>query len=331
MKMIRRYLASGFGLLVSVSALFWLARQFDFADLTSALNQLDLALLAPVPLFIFFSFAVRAQRWRLLVEHQPPIRFWPSFSALMIGYLLNNILPARAGDVARALELGKSERMSRTKVFATLVTERTGDLVATLVLLALVLLSYPALPEWLQKGGIVVAVLAACAVSLLVFAHTTGRRWIPLLVGLVAHRLPETLGNKLGQMTISALEGIAGMFRPARAAGFLLLTGVSWAVEVGMVYMIAAAVGLPLALGNALFVLLVLALGSMMPSSPGFVGTYEFFGVTALSLIALQGPLALAFIVLLHLLTLVGSTAIGVVCLLLRKRSPQSYEDASTP
>jgi uncharacterized protein (TIRG00374 family) len=219
------------------------------------------------------------------------------------------------------LELGKTEQMSRTKVLATLVTEKTVDLVATLVLLALVLLSFPALPEWLKKSGIAVTLLATCAVSLLVLAHTTGRRWIPSMVRLVAHRLPEKVGSKAGQMMISALDGIAGMFHPTRAAGFLLLTGLLWVIEVGVVYVIAAAAGLPLPLGNALFVLLVLALGSMMPSSPGFVGTYEFFGVTALALVGVQGGPALAFVVLLHVLTLLGSSLIGAACFMFRQQA----------
>lgn len=322
MKLIRRHLPAVLGLLISASALFWLTQQFNFAELTDALQQVDLLILAPVPVLILMSFAMRAQRWRLLVDHQPQVRFWPSFSALMIGYLLNNILPARAGDVARALELGRSEKMSRTKVFATLVTERTVDLVTTLSLLAAVLLGYPALPEWIKKAGILIALLSITAMSLLVLAHTTGRRWIPRLVAMLAQWLPEAIQTKLDQMVMSALEGIAGMFRPSHAVGFLLLTGIIWTIEVVMVHIVATSAGLPLALGNALLVLLVLAMGSMVPSSPGQVGTYEFVGLAALALVALQGSLALAFIVLLHLLTLVGSTMIGVACLLVRERSP---------
>jgi glycosyltransferase 2 family protein len=329
MKLSFRHLPAVLGLLISASALFLLSQQFDFVELTSALRQVDLLVLAPVPVLILMSFALRAQRWRLLVDHQPPVRFWQSFSALMIGYLLNNILPARAGDVARALELGRSERMSRTKVFATLVTERTVDLVMTLTLLAAVLLSYPALPEWIKKAGILISLLSIAAMSVLVLAHTTGRRWIPPLVALLAQWLPGAVRRKIDQMVISALEGIAGMFRPSHAVGFLLLTGFIWTIEVVMVYIVAASVGLLLALGNALLVLLVLAMGSMVPSSPGQLGTYEFVGLAALALVALQGPLALAFIVLLHLLTLVGSTMIGVVCLMVRERSPPLLKDIS--
>ncbi len=325
--MSRRHLPTVLGLLISASALFWLAQQFNFAELTSALSQVDISVLAPVPVLIFMSFITRAQRWRLLVDHQPPVRFWQSFSALMVGYLLNNILPARAGDVARALELGRSERMSRTKVFATLVTERTVDLVTTLTLLAAVLISYPALPEWIKKAGILLSLLSISAMSLLVLVHTTGRRWLPPLVAMLARWLPVAVGTKLDHMVISALQGIAGMFRPSHAVGFLLLTGLIWTIEVVIVYIVATSVGLPLALGNALLVLLVLAMGSMVPSSPGQVGTYEFVGLAGLALVALQGPLALAFIVLLHLLTLVGSTMIGVMCMLLRERSPLPLKD----
>jgi len=65
----------------------------------------------------------------------------------------------------------------------------------------------------------------------------------------------------------------------------------------------------------------------MVPSSPGQVGTYEFVGLSALALVAIQGPLALAFIVILHVLTLLGSTVIGVVCLLGRERLPARLKD----
>jgi uncharacterized protein (TIRG00374 family) len=319
MKLILRHIPAALGLLISGSAIFWLSQQFDIADLIHALKQVDLLILTPVPILILMSFAMRAERWRLLVDHQPRVRFWPSFSALMIGYLLNNILPARAGDVARALELGRSEKISRTKVFATLVTERTIDLVTTLTLLALALLSYPALPEWIKKGGILIALLSIVAMSLLVLAHTTGRRWIPTFVRMITQWLPKKVRTKLDEMVVSALEGIAGMFRASHAVGFLLLTGLIWTVEVAMVYIVASSLGLPLALGNALLVLLVLAMGSMVPSSPGQVGTFEFIGLAALALVGIQGPLALSYIVLLHLLILMGSTTIGVVFLLARK------------
>lgn len=321
MNFVRRYLMTLLGIGISVVAIFWLAGRFDLAEVAATLRSADPLLMAPTPLLIVASFVLRAQRWRLVVEHKPPVRYWPSFRALMIGYLLNNLLPARAGDFARALELGRTERMSRTKVLATLVTERAVDLAITLAILSLVLLSYPALPVWLKQAGVAIAVVSAVAIGALVLAHTMGQRLVPWVHGWLSRWLPVRLGQRIEAMAFSALEGIAGMFRPSRAAGFIALTALIWVVEVLMVYLIARAAGLDLAPGNALFVLLVIAIGTMVPSSPGFIGTYEFFGVAALAIIGITGTSALAFVIVLHVTTLLGSTFIGAVCFLLRPRT----------
>jgi uncharacterized membrane protein YbhN (UPF0104 family) len=138
---------------------------------------------------------------------------------------------------------------------------------------------------------------------------------------LLLPRLPARLRTRADGIAMSGLDGIAGVFRPRRAFGFLMLTVVIWAIEVLIVFITARAVGLDLALGNALFVLLAIAVGTMVPSSPGFVGTYEFFGVAALGLIGITGSAALACILLQHLVTLVGSSLIGLICLALRPPS----------
>jgi uncharacterized protein (TIRG00374 family) len=317
-RLLRRHLLSLAGIGVSLVALVWLAKQINGPDLIAAFRNANLWLLIPAPFLALFSFALRAQRWRLLMRHTPPLRYWPSFRALMIGYLLNNLLPARAGDIARALELGRTERISRTKVLATLVTERVIDLAATLFLLSLVLVLYPQLPSWLKQSGTVIALGTAVVICILAAAHWMGPRFVSLLCTLISRWLPGSVGTRIETMAHSALDGIAGMFRPKQAAGFILLTTLVWAIEVAIAYLVINAAGIALAPGNALFVLLVIAIGTMVPSSPGFVGTYEFFGMSALSIIGISGPSALAAIVLLHVTTLLSSSVIGVISFTLR-------------
>ncbi|WP_417412028.1 lysylphosphatidylglycerol synthase transmembrane domain-containing protein [Hoeflea sp.] len=324
MRQLRHNLGTIIGLFISGLALAYIVRQFDVGDITTTLRNVDVLPLVPVPFFILGSFAIRAQRWRLLVKHDPPIRYWPSLSALMIGYLFNNVLPARAGDFGRALELGRTEQMSRTKVFATLITERVLDLLATLGILALVLLSYPALPGWLKTAGVTVAAAVLAVLLVLVLSHTIGRVWMLDILRFFTTYLPVSLRERPLKMANSALDGIEGMFRPLHAASFLVLTVVIWSLEVGIVYLTAASIGLQIPLGNALFVLLFLAIGSMVPASPGFVGTYEYFGVSALALVGITGSPALAFIVLLHLITLVGSTLIGGLFYVLRPKESRN-------
>lgn len=324
----RQHALTTAGLAVSLVAIIWLMRNFDLGAVVRTLAHANAWVLAPLPLLLIASFALRAQRWRLVVEHDPPVRWWPGFRALMIGYLLNNVLPARAGDLARALELGRTERMSRTKVFATLVVERTVDLAFMLALLSLVLLSYPAIPAWLKQAGVVVAAITATAIAALTAAHTMGERFLPWLHARLLRRLPDRAAGRAREILQSALAGIAGGFRPGRFVGFQLLTLAIWTLEVSLVWLTARALGLDLAPGNALFVLLLIAIGTMVPASPGFVGTYEFFGVAALGMLQVHGPQALAFVVLLHLVTLLGSSLIGALCFLARPAvaSPRDVE-----
>jgi glycosyltransferase 2 family protein len=316
--MIKRHYSSVIGVLISLIALFWLSKQFNPAVLFDMLVKIKLEPLIIVVILVVISFSVRAERWRVLVKHSHPIRYWSSFSALMIGYLLNNLLPARAGDIARAMELSKSEQLSRAKVFMTLITERAFDLLVTLTLLLCVMLSYPKLPEWLKTSGVVasVALLSVCT-TLCVF-HFWGGKWVPIILDRFKHLLPDALEQKILNMLLSALEGVETLFNKKRASKFLFLTILLWVIEVLIVYQVAIATSLPLALGNALFVLLILAIGLMIPSSPGFLGTYEFFGIKALGLVGLFGPNALSFIILLHLISISSSTLLGAICLSIR-------------
>jgi uncharacterized protein (TIRG00374 family) len=320
MSLVRRHLLTLIGGLFSIMAIVWLAGRFDFDDLMASLREVKLALLIPVLPLMFLSFTLRTGRWLIILARKPPVGFWSGFKALMMGYMLNNVLPARAGDLYRVLALAKAESISRTRVLATLVAERTAELVFLLFLLSFVLLAYPALPDWLKQAGRVMAVLTAVAVSMLVFAHFMESRIIALLGSLDRRNLWGLPWVKVAEKTGYGLSGIAGIFRPARALGVAFLTALIWAVEVATVLVIASAVGVSLAPGNALFVLLVIAMGTMMPSSPGFIGTYEFFGVTALNIVGITGSSALALVVLLHAASILTTTMVGLVCFWLRPR-----------
>jgi len=277
-----------------------------------------------IPFLILSSFFLRAERWRILVKNSPPIRYWSSFSALMIGYLFNNILPARAGDVVRALELGKTENLSRTKVLVTLVIERVFDLLLTLTILACVMLSYPKLPDWLKVRGAVLSIVVFLVVIGLSIFHFFGKKWLPIVMSKIRHMLPLKIEKKISSMMLSALEGVQTVFSKKRVTKFLFITSLLWIIEVFIIYFCAAASNIPMALGNALFVLLILAIGLMIPASPGFVGTYEFFGITALNLIGIEGPSALTFVILLHVFSLAGSTVLGVTCLIIKYKKSKT-------
>ena len=299
--------------------ILWLSKQFNLNEIKQVYVNTNFNYLTYVLFLILLSFLLRAQRWKLLLITPVKIGFWAIFKSLMIGYMFNNILPARAGDIARALELARTEKMSRAKILATIISEKLIDLLTMLAILTLIIITYPALPIWLKKATIISSCITSFILIFLTFAHNSGKRWIPHLVRLFSVYLPKRTLIKIKLILMSFLDGIAGLFKPSKVICFLLLTIIIWIVETLIVYVIATAVGLPLAVGNALFVILIISMASVVPSSPGQLGTYEFAGITALSLIDLTGPLTLLFVVTLHLTTLGTSTSLGIVCFLLRK------------
>ncbi len=307
------------GIGISLVMILWLSKQFNLNEIKQVYVNTNFKYLTYVLFLILLSFLLRAQRWKLLLLTPSKISFWIIFKSLMIGYMFNNILPARAGDIARAFELARTEKMSRVKVLATIVSEKVIDLLIMLGILTLIIITYPALPLWLKKATIISSCITSFILIFLALANNLGKIWIKHLIRLFSFYLSKRILIKITDILMSFLDGIEGIFKPSKTIYFLLLTMIIWIVETLIVYVIAIAVGLPLALGNALFVILIISIASIVPSSPGQLGTYEFAGITALSLIDITGPLTLLFIITLHLTTLGSSTSLGIICFLLRK------------
>jgi len=233
---------------------------------------------------------------------------------MMIGYLFNNLVPARAGDLIRAYHLSKSETLSKSKILATLFAERTGDLLALLSLLTMVLLSYPALPLWMKRAGILVGAATVAAAGLVVFLRLYGdwglTRFLRLVAPFVGKKSP-----RLDEMGKNFLSGLSGLCRPRIGVLFLIMTGALWGLELGVASLIALACNLDIALGNLLFVLIAITVGTLVPSSPGYLGTFEFFGLSTLAMVGHTGGDALSFVIVLHAVTILGAGLLGVLCL----------------
>lgn len=319
--LLRNNLATLLGLLVSALALFWLGRTVAWEEVLQALGSVQLPKMWPVPALLLLSFLLRALRWLALIEHDPPVRLVASFRALMLGYLFNTLLPARAGDLIRTLELARTQQMSRTKVLATLVTEKIVDLGSVLMLLSMVLVIYPALPQWLGTAGNAIASVTGALLVLTLALHISGAERLAYILNRLAPILPQMISIRLEPMMRSGLQGLGTLFRPSRLAIVSGLTGLIWAVEVVLVYQVAKACGVDLSLGNALFVLLVLAVVSMVPAAPGMIGTYEMFGLMALRILGEAEGSSLVLVVTLHVITIAGAILFGLLCMATRPSS----------
>jgi len=309
------------GVSVSVAMLIWLVGTYDLQDLIEPLKTADYVYLLPVPCLVILNFGIRAFRWRSLFTESAPKSVTKVFRAMMVGYLFNNLMPAHAGDLVRAYQLSSDEGLSKSKTLATLVLERTGDLLVLMGLLSTVLLFYPALPLWLKRSGMGVAAITLGVVTTLSLLKMFGKR-LSGIVASIAACVSAGLEDRVEIMGQNFLSGLAGLFDPWTAVRFFALTCMIWSVEVATAYLVGGAFSLNMPLGTVLFVLIAIAVGTLIPASPGYIGTFEYFGISALGMVGVAGGEALSFVVTLHAIAILGSSILGAVCLVGRTGYP---------
>lgn len=303
------------GLLISAGLLALLARAVNPDQLGAALATADLRVVAPAMGLYFLGLWLRAVRWRLLL---PPGSGSTGslFQALAIGFAVNNVLPARLGEVARAYLLHHWRGVPYGNTVASVVVERVLDGLALAGLLLLALRFVPA-PDYLQGVGLLVgAGFAGGAVALGLIAWRADA--LVRLVGWLGRPLPPRYAALLVRLAAGFARGL-GLVRGWRLLARLAALSLgAWLSELGLFY--ALMLGFP-RLGTASFPLAVVSgtvanFATLLPSSPGYVGTFDSALVKVLSDTAGTGAdLAAAFALVAHVTLLVPVTLLGGVFL----------------
>ncbi len=256
-----------------------LGARWDYLAITAALTT--------------FSFFLRALRWRILLNAETWFSVGTVFWANMAGYLGNNFLPARAGELIRTYLISNRSSLSKTYVLTTALSERLMDVIALVLWSSLVLLGVNPKPRWMQDLSRTMAMVAgAGAIAIMVLPHTGG------LVENLLQRipLPERLRPLLMRLTVQILSGLRAFHDWGRFTGFTLLTVAIWISDAFGVMVGGRALGLTISFRVAMLLLTGLGLGSALPSTPGYVGIYQFVAVTVLTPFGIDRDLALAYI-----------------------------------
>jgi uncharacterized protein (TIRG00374 family) len=293
---------------VPVSAAFlWLAvRDADLGSVSGALQDAHLLDVALAVVAMGAVYALQAARWRR-VANTPAVPLARFYELVVSGVACNNVLPARLGDLLRARWLAREAKIQSGRGLATVVLDRACDVVALLVLL-LVGLAAVASAGWLVTIALGAAALIVVVAAALVFARLYTGRW-------ARERRERGLLRRVAR---DAAEALAEPIGRRRLADCLVLSLAAWVVWAVAAELVARAVGVDLGLLEAMFVAAVVNLGVAIPSSPGFVGTYEWLGVASLRLLDVDADDALAFSILLHAIWFVPTTLLGGAALAVR-------------
>lgn len=290
---LRRWLP---GVIISVIALAVLARFIHWQDLLKAISSISPIFIAAVSLCTILFLIIRGFASRALLENK--VSFRQAFLAINVGYLLNNLLPLRAGEIGRAVLLGQTSGLGTMHILSTIVIERVFDMA---IAAGLLLSTLPMALGMEQSRPIaivilVLVILGLVAMWLMARFQSTVHAW----AGWVGQRVPLVQKYIVPQLD-ALLRGMSVLVNPRRFLVALSLILLSWVVAVSEYYVMM------LALRPAnpqwwwgLFIDSVLALGIAIPSAPGAVGVFEGAIVAALGVLGFTPEQGLAYAVIIH-------------------------------
>jgi uncharacterized protein (TIRG00374 family) len=311
----KRWFSALLGISLSGLFLYLAFGKVNLGQVRTALASARLAWLAPMIAILLVSFWLRAVRWARMFPSSSRPKAGQAFNALMIGALANNVVAGRVGDVARAGLIAQVlPQVGAGGALATVVLEKVMDGLVLVALLGIALVTVP-LPIWVARMGYLAAVLFLGALSVLFVMSLRSR--------------PEShpaIFKENGYWTAKAnailhwfLSRFVGGLTPLRQTSHFLmlmvLTFVIWLCDITLMFSAFQALGLVLPFVAAIVGVVLLALGLMIPAGPGFIGTYQFFVVTALGLYKVSESQALATALFLNLFVLVLSSLLGLFAL----------------
>jgi uncharacterized protein (TIRG00374 family) len=253
-------------------------------------------------LFVLLAFTVmtgalflRSYRWRVLLSAEGPVSIPLAFWATSAGYLGNNVLPARAGEVIRSLMISSRTGMSKAFVLTTALSERVVDAIAVITISSVVLLTMNERPGWLANAARPFAILGFCGVASIVLIPAFEVFWFKFL-GLLP--LSPKLQAQVEGILRNGLQGIRSFHDYSRLARFALFTAIIWSADAVTTIVLAQSIHVRITLPMAFLLTAGLALGSALPSTPGYVGIYQFVATSILMPFGLSRTAAIAYILM---------------------------------
>ncbi len=316
------------GLLISVVFLVLAFRNVDLVRMGQAFKKANYWYILPAILVLFTSHTLRAWRWKFLLA---PIQSVPTprlFSALMIGYMANTFLPAHLGEFLRALVLGRKEPMSASSIFGTIVIERIIDVFTLLALMALTVIVFP-FPEWVNKSGYISFAFILCLfVALLLMKRYQSRTF--RLMHQLTRFLPDRIGHKLNELLHQFLDGIVPLRRGSDYVIVAVQSIVIWICYMYIFQLIfhafnfVSVYSLPWTAALVLQVITTIAI--VVPSSPGYVGTYHYLCMLGLGLFGVPHSPSLSFAFVMHGINFLPLLVVGLVFASLEGLSLQAMQ-----
>ncbi|MEQ8276481.1 MAG: lysylphosphatidylglycerol synthase transmembrane domain-containing protein [Deltaproteobacteria bacterium] len=307
----KKGLITWLGIALSVALLAWIVTKFDMKEALDALARANPAWLVAGAVVYAGLFALRGWRWALLLKPIKKVSAGTAGEVFAIGFMANNILPARLGDVARAFVLARREGITAAGSFSSVMLERILDGVVVVLFLNVVLWVDPPAAPWIGKMSLIASAIFVGAVVVCGLIAWNER---PVLT--VAKRAlffaSDSLKQKVFGLIVRLAEGLHSLKSLSRTLEVIALSLLIWTIETSVYVLAGYAYGLEVPVLGMALVMSVLTLGLSVPSGPGFVGVFEGLIIQAVGLYGIVGPDAVAYALSVHMIHFVPGTLLGL-------------------
>jgi len=307
-------------LAITAVFLYLALNRVDWVKLGHTLASANFAFIALSAVAMFFSYVLRTVRWRQFLAPTKKITVRRLFPVLIVGFALNNLLPARPGEFARGYWLGKREGISKTLGVATVIVERVADgftlvgfLVAALLSFERLGLDLPLVAEWIAFAMTVIfGVALAGMIFLLVREELALRvlRWFTRF-------LPASIAARIETMLGSFVLGLHSLKSARDVFTIVLLSLVIWTLEAATYFFMLIAFGALTTIGRravaGVMTMAMINFGVMIPAAPGGVGPYEAAGIFALSAFGVDETTAAGVALVTHAIQFGMITGLGLL------------------
>jgi glycosyltransferase 2 family protein len=305
------------GAVLSAALIYWTLHGISPTEIAHRLANADPLLFLAATFCATVIFALRARRWQTILEpvagELPLGALW---RATAIGMMVNNVIPARAGEIARAYALTRETPVPFATSLASLAVDRLFDAIVLILLAALSLLdpvlsssdtlAGRPLSEFAFGAGLVVFLLLVGLYALVFFPTQLLR-----LFELFARRVSPTIEERGRRVLHTFMQGLSVLRSPGRFAAVLGWTLAHWLVNAVGFWLAFKAVGITAPFSAALFLQAFIALGTAVPALPGFFGVFEYMSVQGLAVYGVGQEQAATWAIGFHLFSFIPITLIG--------------------
>lgn len=311
LRIARQWGAVLFGLAVSLAFLYVGLRGLKLADVWDDMRGVHVGWLGVGAAIYFFAVWGRTWRWHYLLRSIKPVSLGHLFPIVVIGYMGNNVYPFRAGEVIRAYVLKRDEQVSMSASLATIVVERIFDGLVMLIFVFVALPFADFKERWLRDVVFFSTLLFWGAFLVFLIMALRPDQMRRLYTAVFDRLLPARLSEKAKGLAEHFMQGLDNLRRPRDLLMTLVSSVFIWLTETTKYWFVMHAFNFEVSFFVLMVMTAVVNLATTLPSSPGYVGTFDTPGIKTLTAYGVKETVAASYTLVLHAALWLPITLLG--------------------